>query len=93
MVLRRITLLGATALMVVVSVAHYSNAAEVASAQEMPSTSSPCLNDGTGCRVGSTGPAGGVVFYDAGSPQWWGRFLEDQLESKPALGGGGELYA
>ena len=93
MLLRRITLLGATALMVVVSVAHYSNAAEVASAQEMPSTSSPCLNDGTGCRVGSTGPAGGVVFYDAGSPQWWGRFLEAQLESKPALGVWGDLNA
>ena len=85
--------MGATALMVVASVAHYSNAAEVASAQEMPAMSSPCLNDGTGCRVGSNGPAGGVVFYDAGSPQWWGRFLEAQLESKPALGPWGDLNA
>lgn len=93
MLFRRIALMCVTALMVVVSVAHYSNAADVASAQEMPSMSSPCLNDGTGCRVGSKGPAGGVVFYDAGSPQWWGRFLEAQLESKPALGPWGDLNA
>jgi hypothetical protein len=29
-----------------------------------------------GCAVGSVGPGGGIVFYDAGSMQWWGRFLE-----------------
>ena len=28
------------------------------------------------CRVGDRGPGGGVVFYDAGSVRWWGRFLE-----------------
>lgn len=93
MLFRRIALMGATALMVVASVAHYSNAAEVASAQEMPAMSIPCLNDGTGCRVGSVGPGGGIVFYDADSPQWWGRFLEAQLESKPALGPWGDLNA
>lgn len=32
--------------------------------------------DGGSCALGSTGPGGGVVFYDAGSPQWWGRWLE-----------------
>ena len=26
--------------------------------------------------VGQTGPGGGVVFFDAGQPQWWGRYLE-----------------
>ena len=31
---------------------------------------------GTSCLIGSTGPGGGVVFYDAGSQQWWGRYLE-----------------
>jgi len=31
---------------------------------------------GTACQVGDIGPAGGVVFYDAGSPQSWGRWLE-----------------
>ena len=28
------------------------------------------------CKVGNTGPGGGMVFYDAGSQQSWGRYLE-----------------
>jgi hypothetical protein len=31
---------------------------------------------GTSCQVGDIGPGGGVVFYDAGSTQSWGRWLE-----------------
>ena len=31
---------------------------------------------GGSCKVGNTGPGGGVVFYDAGIEQPWGRFLE-----------------
>jgi hypothetical protein len=31
---------------------------------------------GSSCKVGNTGPGGGVVFYDAGIEQSWGRFLE-----------------
>jgi hypothetical protein len=34
-----------------------------------------CLQSGP-CIVGSKGPGGGKVFYDAGSTQPWGRFLE-----------------
>jgi hypothetical protein len=28
------------------------------------------------CAIGDTGPGGGTVFYDAGSRQSWGRYLE-----------------
>lgn len=45
-----------------------------------------CSIDGSGCRVGAVGPGGGVVYYDAGSPQWWGRFLEATTSSTPARG-------
>jgi len=31
---------------------------------------------GVSCSVGDVGPGGGVVFYDAGSTQPWGRYLE-----------------
>lgn len=31
---------------------------------------------GGACAIGDTGPGGGVVFYDAGAQQPWGRYLE-----------------
>ena len=56
--------------------------APVASAQENAVVSGAvCFDwpDGTvvtPCAVGQKGPGGGRVFYDAGSEQSWGRFLE-----------------
>lgn len=36
----------------------------------------PSCQQGGDCELGDTGPGGGVVFYDAGSQQSWGRWLE-----------------
>ena len=41
---------------------------------------------GTACQVGDIGPGGGVVFYDAGSTQSWGRWLEASPASCQASG-------
>lgn len=38
--------------------------------------------DGGPCKVGDIGPGGGTVFYDAGSTQWWGRYLEARVITK-----------
>ena len=39
------------------------------------SNGAPCAVGGE-CRVGDVGPGGGIVFYDAGSRQSWGRYME-----------------
>ena len=49
-----------------------------------------CAETGEGCAVGMTGPRGGIVFYDAGSMQWWGRFLEAERTPTRALAVWGE---
>ena len=38
--------------------------------------SSASCSAGTACQVGDIGPGGGVVFFDAGTRQSWGRWLE-----------------
>jgi hypothetical protein len=38
-------------------------------------TNTTCAAGGT-CKIGDTGPGGGIVFYVAPAPQPWGQFLE-----------------
>ena len=80
--IRRVVLLSAVSLVCAV----VCWGAPVVTARELSEMVATCGNDGVGCRVGSPGPAGGIVFYDAGSPQWWGRFLEAKRTSMPAAG-------
>ena len=55
-----------------------------------------CAETGEGCAVGMVGPRGGIVFYDAGSQQWWGRFLEAErvpVRAGVPWGAEGSIYA
>ena len=51
-----------------------------------PASAATCTADGVNCKVGDVGPGGGIVFYDAGSQQVWGRFLEAKTNSVYANG-------
>ena len=48
-------------------------------------TGNTCTNEGP-CQIGDIGPAGGVVFYDAGATRSWGRYLEASPSSTEAVG-------
>lgn len=62
------------------------SAAPVVVGQSPVAAAGACMEDGTNCKVGDVGPGGGIVYYDAGSTQWWGRFLEAKKTSTPAEG-------
>jgi len=47
-----------------------------AGAGEVQASADSCRNSGVDCAIGDRGPRGGYVFYDAGSTQPWGRYLE-----------------
>ena len=48
-------------------------------------TGNSCTNVGP-CAVGDVGPAGGIVFYDAGRPMTWGRYLEVSPKDAEKIG-------
>ena len=51
------------------------------SALEVRAATTDCQETGENCVLGARGPKGGVIFYDAGSQQWWGRYLEAMIGS------------
>lgn len=56
-----------------------STSAQVATTTTVASTTTTrttACRAGGDCTIGDTGPGGGVVFFDAGSVQPWGRYLE-----------------
>ena len=71
---RQPALLAACALSALVLSACSSGSSEPASSAA--ATSAAAVETSGDYLVGDTGPGGGIVFYDAGSVQPWGRYLE-----------------
>ena len=83
---RKVSFVCVAALVAFVSVSGVVGASAPSPTLPISTIDTLCSITGSGCRVGAVGPGGGIVYYDAGSPQWWGRFLEATTSSTPARG-------
>ena len=83
---RQVSFVCVAALVAFVSVSGVAGASAPPPTLPISTINTLCSITGSGCRVGAVGPGGGIVYYDAGSPQWWGRFLEATTSSTPARG-------
>jgi len=67
------------------SVQQFNDSSSSKTAMSKPSpTTIQCIPN-QDCPVGSVGPAGGVVFFDAGTKKSWGRYLEVSLKDLPEV--------
>ena len=62
----------------------------MAGATDVRASAETCRTSYTDCSIGDRGPGGGYVFYDAGSEQSWGRYLEAWPLSLPVTRTWGE---
>ena len=62
--------------------------AAVAESHDVPVVrAQPTCAQGGLCNLGDRGPIGGIVFYVAETPQWWGQYLESATNANRTIAG------